>query len=333
MARIPSIFFSALTLSALTAPVLAGPAISTQGPGDGGAPPAPDSTAFAVECQINGRSESFVIAGDALAGRAGSVTRLDAGVFSILTDQGGILLTGDSAQIDGGPDAGKWDCVPATAALVTNGGAFTADPAAQATLEQRLATARAALEATQDDLIATMIERDAAQDAVAAAEARADAAVQEIEALQSELAASLHMEETAQAARIRAEEMLSEREAELAAARQELQARQTRGAELETALAAEEAENAALRAELAGLRAEEDMTQRDMDGDDAPAESAAPEASVEPQFDADAALARLEAADIGDIARAALRAAVEQARANPEMGAEVMARLQAALGQ
>ena len=50
-------------------------------------------------------------------------------------------------------------------------------------------------------------------------------------------------------------------------------------------------------------------------------------------FDADAALAMLEAAEIGDIARAALTAAVEQARENPELAAEVMTRLESALGQ
>lgn len=340
MARFLSPLPLVLTFVALSVPAFAGPPISTQGPGDGGAPVAGDRATLALDCQINGRTETFVIVGNALADRVGTVTQLDTDVFSILTDQGSILLTADSAQITGGPDTGKWDCVPAAAPSAITGGtdaASTSDPGAQAALEQRLATARAALEATQEDLIATMMERDAARDAIAAAEARRNDALADIDALQTELAASLHMEETAQAARLRAEDMLTEREAELAAALVQVQAGETQRDELMAALAAAEAANATLSAELAAVQAEEGMTESDMGGDEASEEEVMSEEAADlgtpMMFDADAALAMLEAAEISDISRAALMAAVEQARENPDMAAEVMARLQNALGQ
>ena len=50
-------------------------------------------------------------------------------------------------------------------------------------------------------------------------------------------------------------------------------------------------------------------------------------------FDADAALMAIEAAELSPISRAALTAAVEQARNNPDYVAEVVTRLQNALGE
>jgi hypothetical protein len=50
-------------------------------------------------------------------------------------------------------------------------------------------------------------------------------------------------------------------------------------------------------------------------------------------FDADAALMAIEAAELSPISRAALTAAVEQARNNPDFVAEVVTRLQNALGE
>ena len=334
MARFLSPLPLALTLVALSAPAFAGPTISTQGPGDGGAPVAGDRAMLALDCQINGRTETFVIVGNALADRVGTVTQLDTDVFSILTDQGNILLTADSAQITGGPDTGKWDCVPAAAPSAPTGvpdSTATSDPGAMAAMQQRLATARAALEATQEDLIAAIMERDAARDAIAAAEDRRSAALEEIGVLQTELAASLHMEQTAEAARVRAEDILAEREAELAAVQAVVQAGEVERAELEVALAAAEAANAALTAELAAAQSGESMAENEMDSDATPEEAGDMGGSM--MFDADAALAMLEAAEISDISRAALMAAVEQARANPDMAAEVMARLENALGQ
>jgi len=302
-------FLSILALAAMSTPAIAGPTISTQGPGDGGASAPGAGANFVLDCRINGRAERFAIAGTVLLDRPGSVIMLDTGVYSVITDRGTVLLTSDSAQIADGPDAGKWDCVEAAA------GSPAGDPGAMAALQQQLATARAALEATQGDLMTTIMERDAAQTAVAAAETRTNAALEEIEVLRSELAASLHVEETAQAALIRAED-------DLADALERIEAG--------------EAERAALETALAAARAEADMTEADMD-DAAPdadvTSEAATDQGAEVMFDADAALATLEAAEISDIARAALMAAVEQARDNPDMVAEVMARLQNALGQ
>ena len=192
------------------------------------------------------------------------------------------------------------------------------DPGALAALQQRLASERAALAASQEDLITAIGERDAARRAVAEAENRAAAALAENEVLLTELAASLHMEETAQAALARTEEDLAERDAELSEAQERIRAGELERAELEAALAAAEDATAALSAELATLM----QTGEDMSDQGVPI-----------LFDADAALAMLEAAEIGDIARAALTAAVEQARENPELAAEVMTRLESALGQ
>ena len=241
MPRFLSALPLALTLAALSAPAVAGPTISTQGPDDGGAPAAGAGAGFVLDCRINGRLERYAIVGTVLVDRPGSVIQLDTGVFSILTDQGNVLLTEDSAQITGGPDAGKWDCVRGSATPAPTGNPGTApiaDPGALAALQQRL---------------------DAAQNAIAAAEARRNAALEEIDALQAELAAVMSEEAT-----------------------------------------------------------------------DAGAEAGQGAAMM---FDADAALAMLEAAEISDIARAALVAAVEQARDNPDMAAEGMARLQNAMGQ
>jgi len=49
-------------------------------------------------------------------------------------------------------------------------------------------------------------------------------------------------------------------------------------------------------------------------------------------FNADAALAAVEGSDLSAIARASLSAAIEQARANPDMVGEVVTRLRNALG-
>jgi len=325
MPRFLSALPLALTLAALSAPAVAGPTISTQGPDDGGAPAAGVGAGFVLDCRINGRLERYTIVGTALVDRPGSVIQLDTGVFSILTDQGNVLLTEDSAQITGGPDAGKWDCVRGSATPAPTGNPGTApiaDPGALAALQQRL---------------------DAAQTAIAASEARRNAALAEIDALQAELATSLHMEQTEQAARLRAEAILAERDADLAEARERIQAGELERADLEAALAEAEAANAVLSAELAAAQAEEDMTESEMDGDGAPGAEVMSEEAADAgaeagqgaamMFDADAALAMLEAAEISDIARAALVAAVEQARDNPDMAAEVMARLQNAMGQ
>ena len=311
MTRIYSAVPFAAILAAISAPVFAGPTISPQGPGDGGAPVSGAHASLALECQINGRSETFVITGGTLADRPGIVTRLDLDIYAILTDRGRILLTGDSAQITDGPDAGKWDCVSASLAPPP-----TADPGTTDAGDP------GALEASQEELITAIGERDAARLAVVEAENRAVAALAENEVLLTELAASLHMEETAQAALARTGEDLAERDAELSEALRRIRAGELERAELEAALAAAEEANAALSAELTAMM---------QAGGDMPDQAADQGAPV--MFDADAALAMLAAADIGDIARAALTAAVEQARENPDLAAEVMTRLENALGQ
>ena len=319
-------FLSVLPLAlALSAPAIAGPTVSNQGPGDGGAPVSGVRSGFALECQINGRTERFVIAGNALVGRPGTVTLMDRDVYSVLTDQGRVLLTGDSAQITDGPDAGKWDCVQISVAPAPGGTAPSGDPADLAALQQRLASAQAALEATQEDLIATIGERDAAH--------------AEFSRLDRQLNESLAAVATAQAAQASAEVAAAERETALSEAMTALAAREGELAAsiaarraLEVELAEVLAENAALTAGMAVDGMDEEEMRDDEPMPDMTTEEAA-DADTPMMFDADAALSMLEAADISDISRAALSAAIEQARDNPDMASEVMARLQNALGQ
>lgn len=118
-----------------------------------------------------------------------------------------------------------------------------------------------------------------------------------------------------------------------------LAAAEARVAELEQALAASmaapEEDMAEDNAEDAGAMTEgteetaEDMSD-DTGSDDMTEDHGAMEDAA---FDADAALMAIEAADLSPISRAALTAAVEQARNNPDFVAEVVTRLQNALGE
>ena len=328
-----------LTLVALSATANAAPTISTQGPGDGGAPAIGASSSLSVVCQIDGRSEPLIVENGRLRNADGitgaTVTELEPGVFLIDRGQSTMVLTATSAQINGGPDAGKYDCVQASAGPAPIADPVTApaiDPEALAAMEQRLENARAALAATQDDLINAMLARDTARNILADVEGQRDAAWEDLRGLQVELAELRDALSSAQAAQASAEADLAARDAALRAAQEQILTGDQERANLETALAAAEAENAALRAELAAIQAEaaeaEEEAMPEEEGDMGEGDQDA--ALI---FDADAAMAMLDAADISDISRAALRAAVEQARANPAMIGEVMMRLQNAIGQ
>ena len=337
-------FITALPLSlVLAAPALAGPPITTQGPGNGAAPMVGESSdvELDVECQVNGRTERYTIRGDILVGHDGVVIEMAQGNYRVALAEGNLLLSETRAQISGGPDVGKWDCVAATDPVPTPGS--VADDGAMAALEQRLATMRAALEASQEDLV-TAIAAQAALEEMRAARTQ-DAA--EIASLERELAESLSAEARAQAAMAEAQAQVEAG----AAARAELEARlaaaEARSTELEgTAAGASEAQAqiarledqvVTLEAELA--RAERDMAALQAEVEEAQAASAMEDTTEDsteaglPTFDADAALEMVEGAEIGAIAREALVTAIEQARNNPAMGAEVMARLQAVLGE
>jgi hypothetical protein len=355
MARFLSALPLALTIAALSAPANAGPTISTQGPGDGGAPDAGGTSSLSVICQVNGQSEPVSVVNgtyrDVDGIRDATVTELEPGVFFIDSGNSTMVLTATSAQVTGGPEAGKYDCVEVSAAPAPTGNpgaAPTGDPGALAAMEQRLATARAALAATQDDLIGAILDRDAARNSIAAAEGQRDVAQQDIRVLQGELAAIREAQAAAQAARAGAEAEVVAREAALLEARQQIRNGDLERAELEAGLAAAEATNAALSAELAAAEAENAALSAELAAAEAHADASDDAAEAMPEddtdmaeadqdttmmFDADAAMAMLEAAEISDISRAALMAAVEQARENPAMANEVMERLQNAMGQ
>ena len=341
-------FITALPLSlVLAAPALAGPPITTQGPGDGVAPMVGESSdvELDVECQVNGRTERYTIRGDILVGHDGVVIEMAQGNYRVALAEGNLLLSETRAQISGGPDVGKWDCVAATGPVPTPGS--VADDGAMAALEQRLATMRAALEASQEDLVTAVAERNAAHAALEEMRAARTQDAAEIASLERELAESLSAEARAQAAMAEAQAQVEAG----AAARAELEARlaaaEARSTELEgTAAGASEAQAqiarledqvVTLEAELA--RAERDMAALQAEVEEAQAASAMEDATEDsteaglPTFDADAALEMVEGAEIGAIAREALVTAIEQARNNPAMGAEVMARLQAVLGE
>jgi hypothetical protein len=356
MARFLSNMSLALVLSTMSAPALAAPPISTQGPGDGGAPDVGGSSSLSVVCQINGQSEPASVVNGTFRDAEGIldaiVTELEPGVFLIDTGQSTMVLTATSAQITGGPEAGKWDCVQVSAAPAPVSDPVTApavDPAALAALEQRLANARAALAATQDDLIGAILDRDAARNFLVDVEVQRDEAWVDLRGLQVELAAVREAQATAQAAYaaalLEARQLIRNGNLERAELETGLAAAEATNADLSAELAAVAAENTALSAELAAAQAEAEMAESDA-GDDAASEEGTMteedtdmseagqgDQDITMMFDSDAAMAMLDAAEISDISRAALRAAVEQARANPAMIGEVMTRLQNAMGQ
>lgn len=364
MTRLPF----ALTLSLLASPALAGPPLDQPAP----APAATSGTATVYDCQIAGRTERFVIADGTLAEGPGTLSVLTEGVYAVTRDGVTYLIDPTGVQIDQGIDAGKWPCVESAAApapAVPDAGQM----ARIVELEAELANLQAALSAAngeRDAAIAArqaaLAARDEAQASSAAASLAAQTALNDSAALQAQVETAETAAATAIAAQTAAEARSAELEA-LAAVRAadlvELQAlldemnatlasTEARVAELEAAANADAAEIAQLRtlqAQTAEERAtaearvvelelslaaamaalEEDVAEGDAAEDMFEDQSA----TEDEEFDADAALLAIEDSDLSPISRAALAAAVEQARNNPGLVAEVVTRLQNALGE
>lgn len=219
---------------------------------------------------------------------------------------------------------------------------------------------------------AALMARDEAHASSAAASNAAQTALTEAAALQTRAETAETAATTAIAAQATAEARVAELEAaatadaaEMAQMRvlqgqmaETLAAAEARVAELEAALAASMAAPEADMADTADMAEEADASAEDMPGDadmaddgmteeaddaaedmteeaDAPAEDMSEDhgAMDVDEFDADAAIAAIEAAELSPISRAALTAAVEQARSNPDLVAEVVARLHNVLGE
>lgn len=228
------------------------------------------------------------------------------------------------------------------AAILSRDMAFAARDEAQAALSAAMAeqqeTARltAELQAAQAETAALRERMAQLQGLVEQADAQAEADQARIEALGARLNTALAEMAAAQA------EQEAQRTA-LAAERDEalegLAAATARIGELEAELAAQdgvgtdpdETDGPAESPEAAATDVEEPAAE----AEEPATEDAAPDgaAFTVEGFDPDAALLALEASDLSPIAQAALAAAVEQARSNPAFVADVVTRLQNALGQ
>lgn len=248
--------------------------------------------ALVLDCQINGRSERFSIADGALSDGNGSLSVLGEGVYAVTRDGTTYLIDATGVQVDTGPDRGKWDCVEGM-----GGGSADLDLLARVTeLEGEVATLEAALNAARGDREAAIVSRDLAEAALDEAMAGRDALAARVEELQALLAAA---------------------EAENAEAQVQIE---TLGTELNAALA-----------RIAMEEREATEGEAPMDAPESTEPDPAAAMTVE-GFDPDAALAAIASSDLGPIARTALSEAVERARTDPDLVAEVVARLQQALG-
>lgn len=375
MTRLRSPLPFALTLSLLATTALAGPPVE---PTPVPAPAGASADRSVLDCRIAGRTERFVIAGDALAEGPGSLSVLAEGIYVVSRDGVTYLIDPTGVQIDQGLDAGKWPCVSSTAAAPAPA-PDSNQMARIVELEGQLANLQAALNAANGDRDAAILARDAAIAARDAAQATANAAgtaaqtaLTEAAALQTRaenaealVTASTAAEAAADARLAALGTQLNTALARLAATEQRLEttdeaftaslaaqaAAEARVAELEATatarsesmaemqalqgqmaetLAAAEARVAELEAELAAVMTAQEDAAAPVDEGMAEDDSAMDDPDA---FDADAALLAIEASDLGPISRAALSAAVEQARNNPALLAEVMARLQNALGE
>jgi len=356
MTRLRSRLPFALTLTLLAGPALAGPPVD---PTPAPAPAAAGGDRTALDCQIAGRVERFVIAGGALAEGPGTLTVLAEGVYAVSRNGVNYLIDPTGVQIDQGVDAGKWPCVENVAAAPAPAPGPDASQLARIVeLEGQITNLQAALNAANGDRDAAVLSRDAAlaardeaQAASAAAASAAQTALSEAAALQaraqgaearaSELETAVA---TATAAQGAAEARVMELETAATANAAEMAENRVLQRQMAETLAAAEARVAELEAALAAAMAtpeedmaEEDMAEETMTEEDMtePAEDMTEDHSAsEPEpFDADAALLAIDAADLSPISRAALTAAVEQARGNPQFVAEVVTRLQNALGE
>lgn len=342
------------SVALLSAPAFAGP------PED--APVAGASERVVFDCLVNGRSLRFDIAGDQLADGSGTVTMLADGVYAISQAGQTYLIDETGLQIDSGPDAGKWDCqrgtvTPAGGATGSGEGYFPQGDAAQlgriVELENEVANLQAALTAAEGDRDAAVVARDVAQTNLATAmEGQAETAALQARAQEAEASAAALQAQVAelQGALASADAADAEQQAAMNGLAEELNASLARIAALEAQLAAatmdapveettdqpteepSQAEAAPSEApEDSEQPAQEDAAEEDVDGA-AAAELEEADAGHGDPFDADALLAELAEADLSPIARAALSAAVEQARENPALAPEVLARVERATG-
>lgn len=320
MTRLPF----ALTLSLLASPALAGPPLDQPAP----APAATSGTATVYDCQIAGRTERFVIADGTLAEGPGTLSVLTEGVYAVTRDGVTYLIDPTGVQIDQGIDAGKWPCVESAAApapAVPDAGQM----ARIVELEAELANLQAALSAAngeRDAAIAArqaaLAARDEAQASSAAASLAAQTALNDSAALQAQVETAEEATSAALAAEAAAVARVAELEAAAAANAVEMEQMRAVHAQLVEALAASDVRVMELEAALvASLAAQEEDMHED------------PDPMEDDGFDADAALMAIDASDLSPISRAALTAAVEQARRNPDLVEEVVTRLQNALGE
>lgn len=308
-----------LALSLLSSTALAGPPVPTQEAG---------GDRLVLNCQINGQSERFVISDGTMADGSGTLQVLAEDLFVLTRDGTTYVIDPTGVQIDRGPDRGKWDCVDVTADAAQPGAAPDAQMMARLVeLEGEVANLTAALNAARGDRQAAILMRDSAIATGAATEAELAEALAEIADLTARLAAQ-------EASRAALSDRLSQAEAELEASETQVE---VMGSDFEGLLDRFLTQREQIT-ELQGLLAEA-RAAADPNLATVPAESAqtgdapAPETRDDASFDADAALAEVDAADLSPIARAALAAAIEQARDNPAMLEEVTQRLRNALGQ
>jgi hypothetical protein len=342
------------SVALLSAPAFAGP------PED--APVAGASERVVFDCLVNGRSLRFDIAGDQLADGSGIVTMLADGVYAISQAGQTYLIDETGLQIDSGPDAGKWDCqrrtvTPVGGATGSGEGYFPQGDAAQLAriveLENEVANLQAALIAAEGDRDAAVVARDVAQTNLATAmEGQAETAALQARAQEAEASAAALQAQVAelQGALASADAADAEQQAAMNGLAEELNASLARIAALEAQLAAatmdapveettDQPSEEPAQAEAAPSEApedseqpaQEDAAEEDVDGA-AAAELEEADAGHGDPFDADALLAELAEADLSPIARAALSAAVEQARENPAFAPEVLARVERATG-
>ncbi|MGI3186067.1 hypothetical protein [Nioella aestuarii] len=343
----------ALAVSLMASPALAGPPLEQPAPAP--APAEAGGGATIYDCQIAGRTERFVIADGALAEGAGSLSVLTEDVYVVTRNGVTYFIDPTGVQIDQGVDAGKWPCVE-TAAAPAPAEPDVNQMARIVELETQVANLQAALSAANGERDAAIAAREAAlvaldgaQAASGAAATAAQTALAEAAALQSQAEIAESAAAAAIAAQAGAEARVVELEAAAAADAVELEQMRASQGQLAEALAAAEARVAELELALAASMAvsEEDVAEDDMteEADDSAegmgdaADSTDEDMSEDHSameaggFDADAALMAIDAAELSPISRAALTAAVEQARANPDLVAEVVTRLQNALGE
>jgi len=352
------------SVALLSAPAFAGPPEN--------APAAGASERVVFDCQVNGRSLRFDIAGDQLADGSGTVTMLADGVYAISQAGQTYLIDETGLQIDSGPDAGKWDCqrgtvTPAGGATGSGEGYFPQGDAAQlgriVELENEVANLQAALTAAEGDRDAAIVARDVAQANLATAmEGQAEAAALQARAQEAEASAAAlqararEAEESAAALQAQVAELQgllasadaadAEQQAAMNGLAEELNASLARIAALEAQLAAATTTDApgdeasdAPQAEPEDVGAETGAAEASAQPDEAgAAEEAAGDAveetgaAADDVFDADTLLATIATSELSPIAQAALSAAVEQARENPALVPEVLARVARATG-